>query len=146
MASSTLRPRSKRRKVATSDEESGVSQRDQRPKKHWIACLFTSVGYGKPTKTHSGMDKPEEILQNTRKALIDLKEQLVKLEMKGEKRYEEDSLHARPKTADDAPRELWSCRFNSGLFAVEWADTKKVLEEELKGLGKSVQVVSPESN
>lgn len=29
----------------------------------------------------------------------------------------------------DLPGELWGCRFNAGLFAVEWERTRKVLED-----------------
>jgi ADP-ribose 1''-phosphate phosphatase len=96
--------------------------------KHWIACLLTSVGYGKKaTKTHPAMDKPDLILESTRRSLIDLREQLSKLAEENKKEV----------------GELWSCKFNSGLFAVEWADTRRVLEAELRGLGKIVLVISP---
>jgi hypothetical protein len=73
------------------------------------------------------MDKPDMILENTRKSLIDLREQLCRL-------AREDK---------EEVGELWSCKFNSGLFAVQWADTRRVLEEEVKSLGKIVRVVSP---
>ncbi|ERF69064.1 hypothetical protein EPUS_01020 [Endocarpon pusillum Z07020] len=102
-------------------------------KKHWIACLFTSVGYGKPTKTRPGMDKPDAILENTRKSLKDLKTQLSKIEHEAEG----DGVGT-------IPGEMWSCKINSGLFAVDWADTRRVMEEELKSLGRTVTVVSPE--
>lgn len=35
--------------------------------------------------------------------------------------------------------ELWSCRFNSGLFAVPWERSRRVLEEA----GLEVTVVRP---
>ena len=78
------------------------------------------------------MDRPDVILSNTRESLKDLKVQLGKLE----------DMHNRG-VDGDRPGELWCCKFNSELFAVDWAETKKVLEEELKGLGKTVRVVSP---
>jgi ADP-ribose 1''-phosphate phosphatase len=73
------------------------------------------------------MDKPDLILESTRRSLIDLREQLSKLADENKKEV----------------GELWSCKFNSGLFAVEWADTRRVLEAELRGLGNIVQVISP---
>jgi ADP-ribose 1''-phosphate phosphatase len=45
-------------------------------------------------------------------------------------------------TSDDPvqpPGELWSCRFNSGLFAVKWDDTRSILEES----GLEIMVVRP---
>jgi ADP-ribose 1''-phosphate phosphatase len=141
-AANTVRPRSKRRKIETSNETDATkSQPDSR--KHWIACLFTSVGYGKPTKKHPGMDKPDVILGNTEKSLVDLKEQLLKLENKSEEGDDDESPKTRTSVHAGKPGELWSCKFNNGLFAVDWADTRKVLEEELKSLGKPVRVVSP---
>ncbi|GES62242.1 phosphatase [Aspergillus terreus] len=84
------------------------------PKGHWIICLFTSPGYGKK------VSPPDVILQNTRLAVADMKRQVDEL------------------GADIG--ELWSCRFNSGLFKVEWELSRKILEEfDLK-----VTVVRPE--
>lgn len=110
---------------------SGLKKKQQ----HWIACLFTSVGYGKPTKTRPGMDKPDVILENTRNSLRDLQTQLLKIEHAAEGKEDET-----------IPGELWSCRINSGLFAVQWADTRQVMEEELKSLCRTVTVVSPEGS
>ena len=41
---------------------------------------------------------------------------------------------------------VYSCRFNSGLFGVEWKASKAVLEEELDGMVgvEEVVVVRPE--
>ena len=89
------------------------------------------------------MDKPDVILENTRKSLIDLKEQLLKLQQDGGEGKGQHSSTAEEQEREDRPGELWSCKFNSGLFAVDWADSKKVLEEELKSLGRTVRVVSP---
>jgi ADP-ribose 1''-phosphate phosphatase len=92
------------------------------------------------------MDKPDVILENTRKSLVDLKEQLLKLENKAEKGDDDESLKTKTTVHGDKPGELWSCKFNSGLFAVDWADTRKVLEDEFKSLEKPVRVVSPEKS
>lgn len=89
------------------------------------------------------MDKPEVILENTRKALIDFSGQLLKLESKNKKSDEEIDPKADSEQEVLLPGELWSCKFNRGLFAVNWADTRKILEEELKSVGKHVRVVSP---
>ena len=130
-------------RVEKSDKDKDAARESSGSKRHWIACLFTSEGYGKPTKTHPGMDKPDVILKNTRKSLVDLKEQLLKLEKGAEGRDGGIDSQSKKVMSKDGPRELWSCKFNSGLFAVEWEHTGKVLEEELKSLGKTVRVVSP---
>lgn len=66
---------------------------------HDIACLFTSIAYGRRK------DSPSEILSATRTSVQDLIRQNV-----GQK-----PLHA--------------CRFNSGKFAVPWVDTEAILKE-----------------
>lgn len=83
------------------------------------------------------------VLENTKKSLQDLREQLLKL-AKGLEN-DDGGVDRRPQNAmrKDGPGDLWSCKFNSGLFAVDWKDTKKVLEKELGSLGKTIQVVSP---
>ncbi|KDR82620.1 hypothetical protein GALMADRAFT_238031 [Galerina marginata CBS 339.88] len=67
--------------------------------RHDIACLFTSRAYGRRK------DTPPEILMATRTAVHGLMHQNV----------EGKALHA--------------CRFNSGKFAVPWADTEAVLND-----------------
>lgn len=103
--------------TAQDDDEEG-----QERKKHWIICLFTSRGYGKR------VSRPATILAYTELAVADLKEQLEGLEERGE--GEGDF---------EPPRELWSCRFNSGLFDVEWCRSRRVLEEA----GLEVTAVRP---
>ncbi|KAI5830412.1 hypothetical protein K523DRAFT_302804 [Schizophyllum commune Tattone D] len=73
---------------------------------HEIACLFTSKAYGKRK------DGPEEILQATRSALLDLVN----------KNVEEKELHG--------------CKFNSGRFSVPWKDTEGVLRD--MGIGMTI--------
>jgi ADP-ribose 1''-phosphate phosphatase len=63
-----------------------------------IGCLFTSRGFGKY------VDGPYEILKNTHLAVKDLLEQ----------NTDGYAIHM--------------CKINSGLFAVPWEDTLKVLE------------------
>ncbi len=72
---------------------------------HYIACLFTSLDYGKK------VSPAKEILNNTGKALEDLARQVAERRELGE--------------------ELGTCyavRINSGKFGVEWQKTKAVLE------------------
>ncbi|KAB8202167.1 MacroPoa1plike [Aspergillus parasiticus SU-1] len=75
-------------------------------KKHWIICLFTSRNYGKR------VSPPDVIIRNTELAIADMVRQIHRL------RAEESGIG-----------ELWSCRFNSGLFGVEWVLSRRVLEE-----------------
>ncbi|KAL4766491.1 uncharacterized protein BDW70DRAFT_126080 [Aspergillus foveolatus] len=90
-------------------------------KKHWVICLFTSRGYGRNV---SGVDI---ILQNTELAIADLKDQLDELKRKWSN---EDDAHIKG---------LRACRFNSGLFGVDWALTRRILEDS----GLEVIVVRP---
>ncbi|KAE8392310.1 ADP-ribose 1''-phosphate phosphatase [Aspergillus alliaceus] len=85
-------------------------------KKHWIICLFTSRNYGRRVST------ADVIIQNTELAVADMVRQIDEL------RAEETEIG-----------ELWSCRFNSGLFGVKWALSRAVLEEA----GLDVTVVRP---
>ncbi|KAL3251338.1 hypothetical protein ABHI18_010688 [Aspergillus niger] len=85
-------------------------------KRHWIICLFTSRGLGR-------MVSPENIvLENTELAIADMKEQLDRIE------YQEGRF-----------LELWSCRFNSGLFGLQWARSREILKKS----GLDVTVVTP---
>ncbi|KAL4994574.1 hypothetical protein BDV10DRAFT_197437 [Aspergillus recurvatus] len=92
-----------------------------RGKRNWIICLFTSRGYGRNV---SGVDI---ILQNTELAIADLKRQLDRLK---EKESGPDDVNL---TA------LRACRFNSGLFGVDWALTRRILGDS----GLEIVVVRP---
>ena len=72
---------------------------------HYIACLFTSLDYGKR------VSPPEEILNNTGTAVKDLATQVAKIRESGE-----------------VVGECRAVRINSGKFGVEWQKTKAVLE------------------
>lgn len=90
-------------------------------KKHWVICLFTSRGYGR------NVSSVDIILQNTELAIVDLKDQLDELKQKWSK-------------PDDADiKGLRACRFNSGLFGVDWALTRRILEDS----GLEIIVVRP---
>lgn len=72
---------------------------------HYIACLFTSLDYGKQ------VSPADVILENTRNALRDLAKQVAEFKQSGE---EVGNCHA--------------VRINCGKFGVEWQQTKTVLE------------------
>ena len=38
---------------------------------------------------------------------------------------------------------LYSCKFNSGSFGIEWEDTRKVIEEVFKGSDTVMRIISP---
>lgn len=67
------------------------------------------------------MSSPDVILANTRTAIEDMKRQLVALQDSGEAREIDGTDIAM------IPGELWSCRFNSGLFGVDWRLSKQIL-------------------
>ena len=82
-----------------------TNQRQASQTPHYIACLFTSLDYGKK------VSPPEAILENTRNALRDLARRVAEIRGLGE--------------------DLGDChavRINSGRFGVEWQETKAVLE------------------
>ena len=83
---------------------------------HHIACLFTSLDYGKR------VDPPDAILINTTFALRDLESQITVL--KGEKGWQ---------------GEVWAVRINSGKFGVPWEKSREVLERG----GLDIAVVRP---
>ena len=81
------------------DEESG---------RYWIACLLTSVNYGRY------VDKPDKILENTRKALFQLREKIQTLELTTPGLNLKDNLYC--------------VRLNSKAFKTPWLLTKRILE------------------
>ncbi|KAL4915502.1 hypothetical protein BDW62DRAFT_212637 [Aspergillus aurantiobrunneus] len=90
-------------------------------RRHWIICLFTSRGYGR------NVSSVRVILQNTELAIADLKKQL-------------DVLQSREFGPEyTGITELRACRFNAGLFGVEWSLTKEILENS----GLEVTVLRP---
>lgn len=72
-----------------------------------LGGLFTSKGYGK------FKDSKDEILKNTKSAIIDLIENSI------------------PATDYTSCGEIYSNKFNSGLFGVPWEETENVLKEVL---------------
>ena len=80
-------------------------------KRHWIACLLTSVRHG------AKKDTTERILEATRTAAMDLISQVEKIQADG-----------------ISIGRLYGCRFNSGHFGVRWEQTRSVLENVGMGL------------
>ena len=93
--------------------------------KHFVGCLYTSRGFGRRR------DRPARILQATAPAMVDLLRK----------------VNAWNAKAEDSEKigEVRMCKINSGLFAVPWEKTKKVLEEiEVERSDvKVIKVVSP---
>lgn len=89
----------------------------------WVACLFTSKGYGRKQRGNPGRGKPAEILTSTKTALADFREQL---EAYGQSNFDPDTSW---KTDDEKPGRLLSVKFNSGNFGVPWNDTELTLAE-----------------
>lgn len=95
---------------------------------HWIACLFTSVGYGR------SVDSPEQIVATTERALADLARQIEEFRSRDQDGTEAMGSPAVPseKVQVEEPMPIlgscWSVRLNSGKFGVDWSRTKTVLE------------------
>ncbi len=85
------------------------AQGREKERGHYIGCLFTSRRYGKTR------DTPEEILEATGPAVRALMGMVARLEREG--RGEVAAVRM--------------CRINSGLFAVPWEESQRVVEEEV---------------
>ncbi|KAI4118202.1 MAG: hypothetical protein LQ338_007443 [Usnochroma carphineum] len=98
----------------------------QQEKQYWIACLFTSHGFGK------SVDTPESILEATRKSVEDLRRQIRAYKERGEGESGSSEKYQESQNGGDDMQAMAGCvsvRINSGLFGVEWERTKAVLEE-----------------
>ncbi|KAL7266893.1 ADP-ribose 1''-phosphate phosphatase [Rhizina undulata] len=82
-------------------------------RQHWIACLFTSKGFGR------NRDPVEMVLENTDNSLKDLKKQVEEL-----------------RRGNNAPNEWHACKINSARFGVPWERTLNILE----GVGEKITV------
>lgn len=114
----------------------------KRVKRHWIACLFTSEGYGR-----SKSDQVD-ILENTRTSMKELLGEISKLaedaklkESEETRDGEEDEGEEDDEDQHGAPGELWACKFNSGKFGVDWEKTEKIVREVLGKNGRTLTVV-----
>jgi hypothetical protein len=104
--------------------------------RRWIACLFTSIGYGRPNKktNNPGKDSPSLILQHTRLALEELRTRLEDYAISDPKKMKFLGTTAK-EAADEKPGEIWSSKFNSGAFGVDWEVTREVLVQEFDTFG-----------
>jgi ADP-ribose 1''-phosphate phosphatase len=97
------------------------ANKDQQPSKVYIACLFTSKGYGRGNKKagRPGRSPKQTIIRATEQALADFVAQYQKLA-----------------SGEDRPGDIFSVRFNAGFFGVPWETT----EEALKRIWDEVDV------
>lgn len=104
--------------------------------RRWIACLFTSIGYGQPNadRNNPGQDPAATILRQTRDALERLR---VQLEDIGPSNFHEDTLG---RTEGEEPGDIWACKFNSA-FKVDWNETKSVLIDIFNGFERPWSII-----
>ena len=83
----------------------------------FIVCLFTSHGYGRANKARAkpGVDRPVQVLSQTKQALSRLRAQL---EEHGE---------------SDANIKIYSPMFNSGAFKIPWQKTVELIRQSFNG-------------
>lgn len=81
----------------------------------YIVCLFTSYGYGRPSKSTGkpGLDTASKVLEQTTMALTDFRRQLEDKRIEG--------------SSDEIV--IYSPRFNSGAFKIPWDRTKSIIED-----------------
>jgi hypothetical protein len=82
--------------------------------RYWIGCLFTSIQYGQKK------DKPEVILENTRHALLSLRQKILEVQK------QIPGLKLTDK--------LYTVRINALAFNVPWQDTRRLLEQSGMGI------------
>lgn len=103
----------------------------------WIACLFTSYGYGRTTKKKAGKDSKGKILGYTERALVDLRRQL-------------EGFGGRRGTSEGEGEEgvplrmsVVSPMFNAGAFGVPWRETEEKIEKVFRGWGGEWLLLAP---
>jgi hypothetical protein len=103
-----------------------VAGLNRNKRKHWVVCLSTSCHYGPK------ISPPDVIIGNIKFAVEDLKRQLTELQNDAEigVNSASDGIKGREVPSwEDGPGELWSSKFNSGLFIVDWEKSRKALED-----------------
>ena len=97
--------------------------------RRWVACLFTSTGYGRRNnaKNNPGRDPVPDIQRQTKTALIDLRQQL---EAFGPSNFDDNT---RWRTDDHKPGKILAVKFNSGAFGVPWELTEALVSEVFCG-------------
>ena len=94
-----------------------------------IACLRTSLGFGRPNQrtNNPGLASKSLVLAQTRSALRNFRAQLEEM---GEEQQKEIVV--------------WSPKFNSGAFKVPWEETEDIIEEVFAGwAGKWLVLQAP---
>lgn len=99
-------PRSAEEKEEDEENDNNGEGSDTSTDDYWIACVFTSLGYGRTVSS------AEVILDSTKRGLGDLHKKLSFLKASGKD------------TGD-----VWAVRINSGKFGVQWERTKRILEQ-----------------
>ena len=107
----------------------------------WIACLFTSLGYGRKDMRHNnpGRDTKAKILYHTALALENFRSQLEDFTPSN---FDEDTAWD---TDDDKPGEIRACKFNSGAFGVPWEETEALIEQKFKDFERPWLIVDNEA-
>ena len=96
-------------------------------RRHWIACLFTSVGVGFTQSPQA------EILDATAKSGWSLRREMAAVR----RRIESANTCGEADLGTKGFGHLYACKINSGIFMVPWENTKEVLER----LGMEMTVV-----
>ena len=104
--------------------------------RRWVACLFTSAGYGRKNRARNnpGRDEPDQILEYTKTALRDFRMQL---EAFGPTNFNPDESW---KTDDEKPGRILAVKFNSGAFGVPWELTEALIHEVFTGFERAWDV------
>ncbi len=104
--------------------------------RRWVACLFTSTGYGKKNdaRNNPGKDSVADIQVHTKTALRDLRMQL---EAFGPSNY---SIDASWNTDDEKPGKVLAVKFNSGAFGVPWESTQALIREVFTGFERPFHI------
>ena len=130
----------------------------------WVACLFTSVGYGKRrggkrSGGNPGVSSRQDVLQATGTALGEMLEAWQDARADAEAEAEADvepeadadnanDNNAKDKKKDDKeekakkPGAIFSPRFNAGSFGVPWEATEELILQKWSGVDVTWTVVS----
>lgn len=97
--------------------------------RRWVACLFTSTGYGKRNnaRNNPGRDPVPDIQRHTQTALGDLRMQL---EAFGPSNFDDNT---RWRTDDQKPGKILAVKFNSGAFGAPWELNEALVREVFNG-------------
>lgn len=100
----------------------------------WIACLFTSKGYGRKNvkRGNPGLSARREVVAATKDALDEMRRQL-------------DVLRKGENEQANGLGEIASVKFNAGSFKVPWEETEALVKRSLAGYDGEWVVVSPRS-